>query len=224
MVKRLIIVGASSEFSNTFINHVKNSYEIYLISRKEIDSVEKKNQLVINDYLDDMNKIINFVDNIKRANVIFFNGFLAENRNLYYPTNDEIKKTIEINYLIPYFLTTALNQSCLIEKFIFISSMSAIKPRYKNYIYGLSKSNLEKSIKNIAGLNYLFIRFGQIQTSMSESHKKAPFRLSKEKASINLEKLLTAKGIKYGSTGLLYMSWLLKLLPLKIINYIEGRE
>ena len=78
MVKRLIIVGASSEFSNTFINHVKNSYEIYLISRKEIDSVEKKNQLVINDYLDDMNKIINFVDNIKRANVIFFNGFLAE--------------------------------------------------------------------------------------------------------------------------------------------------
>tara|TARA_X000000368_G_scaffold411944_1_gene397561 strand:+ start:1270 stop:1944 length:675 start_codon:yes stop_codon:yes gene_type:complete len=224
LVKSLIIVGASSEFSNTFISHVKNSFEIYLISRKETDSIDINNQLLVDDYLNDIDKIKNFIKNIKEANVIFFNGFLAENRKSYYPTNNEIRKTMEINYLIPYVLTNELYQSCLIEKFIYISSMSAIKPRYKNYIYGLSKRNLEKSIKNIEGIKYLFIRFGQIETRMSVSHKKAPFKLSKEKASINLLKLLPSNGIKYGSAGLLFMSWLIKFLPLRIINYIEERE
>ena len=93
MVKSLIIVGASSEFSNTFINHAKNSFEIYLISRKEINGIDINNQLLVDDYLNDIDKIKNFINNIKEANVIFFNGFLAENRKLYYPTNNEIRKT-----------------------------------------------------------------------------------------------------------------------------------
>ena len=32
-----------------------------------------------------------------------------------------------------------INSQMKVKKFIYISSMAAIKPRYKNYIYGLSK-------------------------------------------------------------------------------------
>ena len=36
-----------------------------------------------------------------------------------------------------------------VKKFIFISSMAAVKPRNKNYIYGLSKKTLEESVRGV---------------------------------------------------------------------------
>ena len=102
--------------------------------------------------------------------------------------------------------------------------MAAVKPRRKNYIYGLSKRSLEESVKKIRGINFLIIRFGQIQTNMSKGHKKAPFSYQKDEASSALLKKIERKGLLYANTFLFVVSIFLRLLPSNVINYLEKQK
>ena len=225
MVNNLVVIGANSEFSEVFLNIAKDSeLKIYGISRKKINNITSENQLLVEDYIEDKEKILSFLSKVENASVIFFNGFLAENRPTYFPTDKEINKTIELNYLIPYQLTLEMVKKLKNYKFIYISSIAAVKPRYKNFIYGISKRNLEESVVKVNDLNYLIIRYGQIYTSMSKDHSKAPFSLSKEEAAKKLFKLINQNGKKYASNALLFSSLLIKFLPIKFINYIEGKN
>jgi len=108
-----------------------------------------------------------------------------------------------------------------VKKFIFISSMAAVKPRNKNFIYGLSKKTLEESIRKSGNLNYLIVRFGQIKTKMSQNHNEPPFTLTKDRASLKLLKLIDKKGLRYPSYSLFIISFLIKILPIKLIDKIE---
>jgi len=96
-----------------------------------------------------------------------------------------------------------------------------VKPRNKNYIYGLSKKTLEESVRKSGNLNYLIIRFGQIKTKMSQNHNEPPFTITKDEASLKLLKLIDKKGIHYPSYSLFIMSFLIKILPIKLIENIE---
>ena len=71
---------------------------------------------------------------------------MKENRPLQSPDLEEINNTININFVIPYILTEKIISKANYKKLIYISTVAAIKPRYKNYIYGLSKKMLESSI------------------------------------------------------------------------------
>ena len=105
-------------------------------------------------------------------------------------------------------------------KFIFISTIAAIKSRKKNYIYGISKSLTEKYIKN-SGFNFLILRFGKIKTEMSESHNKPPFTLDKFEAGMLIHKHIESNGIVYPTIGLKVSAMFIKLLPLNVLDYIE---
>ena len=99
--------------------------------------------------------------------------------------------------------------------------MSAIRPRYKNYVYGLSKRKLEESIKYLSLPSYLIFRFGKIKTKMSKNHKDAPFTISaKESARVILDKL-DQTGIVYGNTGLYLISMVMKILPNFVLKKIK---
>ena len=102
--------------------------------------------------------------------------------------------------------------------------MAAVKPRRKNYIYGLSKKSLEESVKKIRGIDFLIIRFGQIQTNMSNDHKKAPFSYEKDEASRALLKKIERTGLLYANTSLFMMSIFLRILPSVVINYLEKQK
>ena len=162
-----------------------------------------------------------FVETIESPYIVFFNGFLAENRPSYSPTYNEIEETIYANYLTPFHLFDQMSKNTKVKKFIFISSMAAVKPRSKNYIYGLSKKTLEESVRKSGNLNYLIIRFGQIKTKMSQNHNEPPFTLTKDKASLKLLKLIDKGGLRYPSLSLLLVSFLIKILPSKLIDKLE---
>jgi len=100
--------------------------------------------------------------------------------------------------------------------------MAAIKPRSKNYIYGLSKSKLEKSVPKIIE-NYLIFRFGKIDTKMSGSHGSVPFSLSKNKAANIIFNKIESNKIVYPSLKLKLISLIISLMPIKIIDFIEKR-
>ena len=223
MVKESIVIfGSSSEVAVELQKILQEKdFDFYSLSRSEVEK-NLSNHTQVNDYLEDYEKIYTLFDQLGPTYVIFFNGFLAENRDQQIPSLSEIKKTDYINFLVPYELSNKLGSDFLnIKKFIYISSMSAIRPRYKNYIYGLSKRKLEESIKYLNLQLYLIFRFGKIKTKMSKNHKDAPFTISaKESARVILDKL-DQTGIVYGNTGLYLISMVMKILPNFVLKKIK---
>ena len=107
------------------------------------------------------------------------------------------------------------------SNYIFISSIAAATPRFKNYIYGLSKYKLEESIKNINLPSYLIIRFGKVKTKMSEGHKNPPFTISTHKASEFILDNLNKSGYIYTNAALKTIAAILKLLPSWMIKALK---
>ncbi len=217
MNRVFILIGASSELSESFQNILIKKEERYI-------TISRLGNSDINiDSYEEAEKIIRELKNYSNLYIVFFNGFLAENRPTEIPSYDEILKTDYVNFIIPYFLTQKFKDSGLnICKFIYISSIAAIKPRSKNYIYGLSKSKLEKSIAKLID-NYLIFRFGQIDTKMSNSHANVPLSLSKNEAAKIIYNKIERKNIVYSSLKLRMVSFLIYFLPINIIDLVEKR-
>jgi len=221
-VKNIAIVGSSSEIAEQFVKH-SNTKEVsmYFVTSNIYHSYESTKTLVVNDYIKEKNEIANYIKKLECSIVIFFNGYLAENRPIRFPTEKEIDTTFKINYFIPVELTKLINkESQIVPKFIYISSMAAVRPRFKNYIYGLCKSNLEKSIIDLELPEYLIIRFGKVKTKMSKNHKNPPSTISAEKAGRIISNKLHENGLVYANFNLFIISKIIKLLPQKIIEII----
>ena len=218
MVKEIILIGSSSELAIEFKKKLEgnNGFKTHTIS----SNLDSKPSLLVNEYFKDSDKISTYISKLEKPYIIFFNGYLRENRPKYYPDLDEIFKTFKINFQIPLFLTTKIDSGSKDAKFIYISTFAAIKSREKNFVYGISKTLLEKNIvkKNI---NYLFLRFGKIKTKMSEDHADPPFTLSKSEAASLIIKFLDKEGIVYPTIGLKIMSAIIKILPSKLLDLIE---
>ncbi len=217
MVRNYLLIGSNSELAKEFINlNAINKNQIFRISRNSNDS-----DIDIKGYKESFDEIFNYVKNIPNCYIVFFNGFLAENRPIQYPTDKEIISTYKINFQIPFFLTVRLNQLKNVEKYIFISTIAAIKPRFKNYIYGNAKKLLEQSIQTLELKSFLILRFGKINTSMSAGHKDIIFTLNKEEAASLILRNMEKEGVHHANIGLKIVSIIFRILPIKFINFIE---
>jgi short-subunit dehydrogenase len=218
--KNIVIVGSSSELAQEVLQQINFSNTIFSISLKESN---QKNHLKVSNYLEDSKNIVEFISSVDSPVVIFFNGYLAENRPIQNPTSGEIVKTLEINYVIPYNLTAMIiNNNINISKFVFISSFAAVKQRYKNFIYGYSKKLLENSIMSLKPNSYLFIRFGKIKTSMSINHNSSFFDLDKKRAANIIVKFLESKnGVVYPNVSTKLLSIFIKVIPSQVIKYFN---
>ena len=213
-----ILVGSSSELSKKFIEMNDNRI-FYTISTKEIAT---NRNLIVGDYIDDIDKIILFIQEIECPTIVFFNGFLAENRPIKIPDIEEIEKTIKINYFVPLFLTSFISNKINVKKFVYISSFAAIKPRKKNFIYAYSKKLLENSISSMDINKYLFIRFGKINTNFSSGHRSSIFDLEVETAAKSLSKKIDIKsGVIYPNLITKFLSIIFYVLPTWVINKLN---
>jgi hypothetical protein len=217
----IILVGASSEVAEQFIKKIDGKHNVYKISSNNFS--ETINSLIVTDYLDEKLKIVNFIQEIDNPYIFFFNGYISENRPKQNPDIDEINNTIKINFLIPYAITRSLlDIDKDVKKYIYISSFAAVKLRFKNFIYGQSKLLLEEAIKSSPIDNFLIIRFGKINTSMSANHAKTIFDISKESAAEVLDKLYEEKsGIVYPTILIRILSIVMIILPKKIIRILN---
>jgi short-subunit dehydrogenase len=218
MNKTYVLIGASSDLAKSFKKILINKNEKFISISRSKDA-----QVTVVDYFKESDEIINQLKNYNNLYVIFFNGYLAENRPSQKPNHNDIVKTDYINFTIPYSLSDKfISHGLDVTKFIYISSVAAIKPRYKNFIYGLSKYKLEKTIPTITD-EYLIFRFGKIQTKMSEKHSNVPFTLKKELAAEIMYKKIEKKHIVYPSFKIKFISSLISFLPLMIVNLSEKK-
>lgn len=219
MVDKFIIFGASSEIAIEFIKICKQKKLDFIPISRETTQLNGENINIL-DYLDDFDKYKHLLSKFEKCNVIFFNGSLLENRPVKIPTADEINKMNYINHYLPVELTKKMSKDFLnINKFIYISSMAAVRLRPKNPIYGESKQKLELSVKRLLDINsFLIIRFGKVFTKMSIGHKTPPFSMSSEIAAQKIFLKINKNGIRYPNFGLLIISIVLKILPNFVIR------
>lgn len=217
----IILVGASSEVSEEFVRKIDGKHNIYKISSNNFGETTKT--LNVTDYLEEKLKIVNFIQEIDNPYIFFFNGYIAENRPKQNPDIDEVNNTLKINFLVPYVITRSLlDVEKDVKKYIYISSFAVVKLRFKNFIYGQSKLLLEESIKSSPIDNFLIIRFGKINTSMSSNHAKTIFDMSKERAAEILEKFYEEKnGVIYPTILIRVLSIIMIILPKKIIRILN---
>jgi hypothetical protein len=219
---KFVLIGAGSEIAAEFMKLCKeNNIDFFTVSRNKINEDLSNNNLIISDYIDSKKSISRFINNIENPTVIFFNGALFENRPLLHPSKNEIEITKVVNYDIPYTLTKYLKEKNDINKFIYLSSIAAVVPRPKNYIYGSFKRKLEDDVVKLNLDNYLFVRFGKVFTKMSINHRTPPFSLEPHQAGKIILKKVNNRGVVYGNFGLFVMGSILKLIPRKIISRIN---
>ena len=118
-----LFIGSSSELAEETLNlFSKKGFKVYGVSRRVNDISHFEDFLVVNDYLEELDKIIQFTEKINNCCVVFFNGFLAENRSEEVPSINEIVETDLANFNVPYSLTKALKEKTnSINKYIYIS-------------------------------------------------------------------------------------------------------
>ncbi len=216
MSKDIILIGSSSELAIEFDKKIKNVFRIHKISSKKNSNPD----LLIGDYIADQEEIVGFIGNFINPYVIFFNGYLKENRPYFSPSLEEVFKTFKVNFQIPLFLTKKIKNNKLSAKYIYISSIASVKAREKNFIYGIAKKRLEKEVNEL-GINALFLKFGKIRTNMSDDHSDPPFTLEKVNAAMLLIDSIEKKGVVYPTLGLKLMAILIKIFPLRILDLIE---
>lgn len=218
--KDIVIVGASSEVAIEFAKILnKEKYNVHKISSHQTS----KPNVFVKDYLQDLNLITSYLNNLTNPIIFFFNGYLRENRPEYFPNIDELINTYKINFQVPQMIIDKLVKADKVCKFIVISSIAGIKPRYKNYYYGYTKKLLEDYVVNIQKQQYLILRFGKIETKMSKNHKNPPFKLSKFDCCKLILKNINKHGIVHPTIGLKFTNIFISALPIKIINLIESK-
>jgi len=219
----IVLIGASADLAVEFLSHLDNDkFRTYLVSSNKSISYENDNVLLINDYVKDVNLITEFINKTTNPIIIFFNGYIAENRPKKFPNTQEIIKTDYVNFVVPYVLTIEINNSIKnIKNYVYVSSFSASRARYKNYLYGISKRKLEKSIKFINPSSCLFIRFGKIDTKFSEEHTELPFSMGKTDAARILLDSLSKTGVIYPNSFIGSIAIIIKLLPSKILKRLN---
>tara|TARA_B110000003_G_C16653922_1_gene535577 strand:- start:5398 stop:6066 length:669 start_codon:yes stop_codon:yes gene_type:complete len=222
-MKNIVIIGSGSDLSKELVKQIdKNEYKVYFISREE-SMAQNQNKLTVDDYENELNSITAFIDDISNPYLIFFNGYLKENRPSKIPSDDEVLDTFKINFYIPYLIINNINKENF-KRIIIISTVAAIKPRLKNYIYGISKSLLEKFLIKSVIENYLIIRFGFIYSKMSQKHDPAPFAIEKsDAAKFIIKSLSNNKNLIYYPKVLFIISLIFKIVPSSLLDKIENK-
>ena len=116
----IVLIGASSEIAQESKKiFLQNNYDVYCVTSKKIKNIDK-NILCVDDYLSELVEISNFISDIDNPIVIFFNGYLKENRPISKnPTSSEIQKTFIYNFKIPYAITKFLVRNSINVKSLF---------------------------------------------------------------------------------------------------------
>jgi len=228
LVDNILIIGANSDLAKAVIKNLENNYKnIHLVSRNEIASVDYCSY-VVEDYLESLEKIKEIVLKNKIKEIIIFNGIIYETSIEKYISNSEIKKTIEINFLIPSSIITFLNTDFGDIRYSVISSIAASKLRQKNYFYGISKQALEDFIRSQNKGYYFIFRSGFIFTKMTEIHNPPPYTQTVEEVASSFSykfSNLKNKKLQYGysSKYIQILFFIFRFLPSKFLTYIEKK-
>lgn len=228
MVKNLLIIGGNSDLAKEIITQLnKDKFNIFVISRSILE-LGGVSTFMIDDYLQNFNEIESLVLKNNIDEIIIFNGIIFERSGVSNLNNKKIQDTFFVNFVVP---SSIINNLIHINKnirFSVISSIAAAKLRNKNIYYGMSKQALEEYIVNLKFGKYFIFRSGFIYTKLTKNHTPPPFA---ENVSVVASKFIyeflknqnSSVKFTYSSTPIRILFLIFKLVPVKVLNFIEEK-
>ena len=71
VVRKVVVIGASSELSRSFVELCRKNISTYLVSRRQKNLKDAENYLEIKDYIDDIEILISTIKDLGNCVVIF---------------------------------------------------------------------------------------------------------------------------------------------------------
>jgi len=234
-MKYVLIIGAKSELGLELASlYAKNNYNIYLAGRsiinleKESNNLKKKYkvksvlcELDVTDY-GSHQKFYESLE-IKPAGVIYLAGYYP-NIALSMSKWSETLKTVEINYLgCMSILNIVANQFVKDRRgfIIAVTSVSGVRGRAKNYIYGSSKAGLIAYLSGLRNrldkynVNVLTVIPGYLSTKKNTKKDHPSFLVSSSKKLAN--EIFSAqqnnKSVIYSSSLWRIIMFIIKIIP-----------
>lgn len=227
--QRVILVGGKSDVGLAVLGTIPKSRdaEVFLLGRNidptSISGFSKTHTINLDlvDGMDSVNKMSQLLDEADVDLVIFAAGQLGPVANE--TTFQQLETMVKVNYL-----TQLLLLECVTDKFknqahgkvLVFSSVTSIRPRASNYIYGSTKAGLDFYCRGIqeelrnSGSTLTIIRPGFIFSKMTKHLESVPFASTTNSvAKIAVEALVNSKNIAYAPKILKLVMGLLRVLP-----------
>ena len=242
-MKYVLIIGAKNELGLELASlYARNNYNIYLAGRAIIDleeessNLEKKHKVkVVLCELDvtDYESHYEFYESleIKPTGVIYLAGYYP-NTALSVSKWSETFKTVEVNYLGCMSIFNIIANQFIKDRkgfMISISSVSGVRGRAKNYIYGSSKAALTTYMSGLRNrldeynVNVLTVISGYLSTINSSKLDRPNFLTSSPKklASDIFSAQQQNKSIIYSNSLWRIIMFIIKIIPEYIFKKLK---
>ena len=241
MNNTVLIIGAGSDIAKEIAKiYLENHNYLYLVTRNKKILESFKNGLFINKKV----KIIEFdqvadnfdlkhlseKDNFPQT-VYIANGYIGDNE---FFSSTEVKKIIEINYLIPvHFSEKIINyfkKNKINGKLAVFASVAGLRGRSKNYLYGSAKSALitylsglrQKYYKDKISITTIILGFVDTKMLNKDKNKMSKFLVSKPSAvAKNIVKSVENKKEIYYPFKWKIIMLIIKLIPEKLFKALN---
>jgi 3-oxoacyl-[acyl-carrier protein] reductase len=151
MIKKIIIVGASSDLAKEASKELSKNYEVLNLSRKSISNVSSQSK-VISDYsTPEINKFLESLNKSDSHAFIFFNG-ISDSEIFVNSSDEEINDILNTNLSVPILFTKAILKKFIPRrtKYIFLTSTRALNGDKGIALYSTTKGALKYLARSLS--------------------------------------------------------------------------
>ena len=112
---------------------------------------------------------------------------------------------------------------------VVLSSLSAVRPRRANFVYGAAKAGLDAFVRGLAamlhgsGVHVMLVRPGFVHTRMTAGRRPAPFSVGPEEVAAAVEHgLRDSRRIVWVPGRLRWVGLVLRLLPEAVVRRLQA--
>jgi decaprenylphospho-beta-D-erythro-pentofuranosid-2-ulose 2-reductase len=238
--QRILVLGGKSDLALSILQSLPlaRDAEIFLCGREmyKFNSPMGLSQFKIHvlelDFLDlkKSQQVIDEIFNVANFDLaILAYAILGNESNQL--SQDLFKEVLKVNFYSQALLLNQINSRMLYQshgQILQISSVAGIRPRRRNFVYGVSKSGIDFLCQGLQKHNVnstvfiTILRPGFVHSKMTLGLSPAPFATSLERvARLTADALRKRKRIVYVPKKLKYVMFVLKLLPERIFRIID---
>ena len=143
---------------------------------------------------------------------------------------DLFREVLQTNFFSQALLLNLINSKLVNQshgQILQISSVAGVRPRKRNFVYGVSKFGVDFIAQGLqkmnSGVHITILRPGFVYTKMTSKVSAAPFATNRNYvAKVAVSGLLKRKRIIYAPRILVIVMFILKLLPERLFRIIDN--
>jgi decaprenylphospho-beta-D-erythro-pentofuranosid-2-ulose 2-reductase len=238
--QRVLVLGGKSDLATTILPMLRLSdgAELVLLGRglnvsSRAQSLNRYKTTIFNIDFNDLDAATSLIIKIFQGGdvdlVIVAYAVLGEEENQL--VSENFQKVLTTNFMSQAILLNLVNTKLLAQKhgqILCISSVAGLRPRKRNFVYGVSKFGIDFLAQGFQKRNLnsnvfiTILRPGFIHSKMTTGLVPAPFATTLEKvALIAVDALSRRKRVAYAPRKLRYVMLVLKLLPERIFRIVD---